>query len=189
LRVSLGSYLQSDRAKVFSLVADVPFSPLDIDLGHLARGEWNPHTDRFRLWYLPEEAGEKPSCYLMVRKFDPGEGVLVYAHMVVNLEAMADSLDQRSFTVGVMSNDEVRARAMLNSMLGIPPSYHKRSEVRLVERKWRNDPDAVIKFLANIHSAMSQMVPNPSSKVYTVKFEPPPKVMEELKRGMGKWWG
>jgi len=62
LRVSLGSYLQSDRAKVFSLVADVPFSPLDIDLGHLARGEWNPHTDRFRLWYLPEEAGEKPSC-------------------------------------------------------------------------------------------------------------------------------
>jgi len=121
----------------------------------------------------------------MVRRFDPGEGVLVYAHMVVNLEAMADALDQRSFTVGIMSNDEVRARTTLE----IPPSYHRRSEVWLVERKWRNDPDAVIKFLADIHSVMSQMVPNPSSKVYPVKFDPPPKVMEELKRGMGKWWG
>jgi len=178
-------------AKVYSLVVGVPFSPLDIDLGHLARGEWNSLTDRFRLWFIPGEGGkgdDRPVCYVMVRKFDPQEGVLLYGHVVIDMDEKQDERRPRSFTVGIMSNDEIRARSMLNSMLGIPPSFHRRSEVKLIERRWRSDPDAVMRFMANVHSALAQQVPDPSGKVYTLKFEPPPNVMGELKRGMGGWW-
>ena len=190
MRVPLETYLTMNGAKVYSLVAGVPFSPLDINLGHLARGEWNPLTDRFRVWYLPREgeADSQPVCYVMIRKFDPQDGVLLYGHVVVNIEQRVRAEDPRSFTVGIMSNDEVRARSMLNSMLDIPPSFHRRSEVRLIERRWRSDPEAVMRFLANIHSAMTRQVQNPGEKVYTLKFEPPPGMMGELKRNLGTWW-
>jgi hypothetical protein len=190
LRVPLETYLRMDGAKVYSLVATVPFSPIDIDLGHLARGEWNALTDRFRLWYLPSEGEDDghPACYVMIRKFDAQDGVLLYGHVVVNLEQKMGAENPTSFTVGIMSNDEVRARSMLNSMLEIPPSFHKRSEVRLLEHRWRTDSDAVMRFLANIHSTMAQQPPDPSGKVYTLKFEPPPGLMGELKRNLGAWW-
>ena len=190
LRVPLEAYLSMKGAKVYSLVVGVPFSPLDIDLGHLARGEWNALTDRFRVWFLPEEdgGGSHPTCYVMIRKFDPQVGVLLYGHVVINTHEKPGVETSRSFTVGIMSNDEVRARFMLNSMLDIPPSFHRRSEVRLIERRWRSDPDAVMRFLANIHSAITQMAPNPSGKIYKLKFEPPPGMMQELKRGMDAWW-
>ena len=190
MRVQLESYLNGG-GKVYSLVVSVPFSPLDIDLGHLARGEWNALVDRFRIWYLPPEdgGGGRPVCYVMVRKFDPQDGVLLYGHMVVNTDGKAGEEPPRSFTVGIMSNDEVRARSMLNSMLDIPPSFHRRSEVRLIERRWRSDPEAVMRFLANIHSALAQMAPpDPGGKVYTLKLEPPPGMMEEMKHGLGAWW-
>ena len=190
MRVPLDSYFSVDGTKVYSLVAEVPFSPLDVDLGHLARGEWNPLTDRFRLWYLPPENGADghPVCYLMVRKFDPRDGVIVYGHVVVNIEGGAEAEAQRNFTIGILSNDEVRARLMLNSTLDIPPSFHRRSEVRLVERKWRSDPDAVMRFLANVHSVFAHQAPDPSGKVYTLRLDPPPGMMGELKRNLGAWW-
>ena len=189
LRVPLEAYLSMKGARVYSLVVGVPFSPLDIDLGHLARGEWNALTDRFRIWLLPKEDGSKgqPTCYVAIRKFDPQAGVLLYGHVVI-ITDKPGVVDPRSFTVGIMSNDDVRARLMLNSMLDIPPSFHRRSEVRLIERRWRSDPDAAMRFLANIHSAITQMGPNPSGKIYTLKFEPPPGMMGELKRSMGAWW-
>lgn len=189
LRVPLEAYLGSNGAKVYSLVVDVPFSPLDIDLGHLARGEWNALTDRFRLWYLPAEGTrENYVCYVMIRKFDPEDRVLLYAHLVVNFEQKTGTDMPSCFTIGIMSNDEVRARSMLNSVLDIPPSFHRRNDVRLVERRWRSDPDAVMRFLANIHSVMVLSTPNPSEKVHTLKFEPPPGMMGELVRPMGAWW-
>ncbi len=190
MRVPLESYLSVNGAKVYSLVVEVPFSPLDIDLGHLARGEWNALTDRFRVWFLPtEEAGDsQPTCYVMIRKFDPQDGVLLYGHVVVNMGGRQGAGNPPSFTVGIMGNDEVRARYMLNSMLDIPPSFHRRNEVRLVERRWRSDSNAVMRFLANVHSVMALLAPDPSGKVYTLKFEPPPGIMGELKRGMGAWW-
>jgi len=177
-------------ARVYSLVVAVPFSPLDIDLGHLARGEWNALTDRFRVWILPREGGSanQPTCYVMIRKFDPQDGILLYGHVVINTDEKPDVGKPLSFTVGIMSNDDVRARFMLNSILDIPPSFHRRSEIRLIEHRWRSDPDAVMRFLANIHSAMTQVPLNPSGKIYTLKFEPPPGLMEELKHGMGAWW-
>jgi hypothetical protein len=187
LRIPLGSYLQGVRAKVYSLVVDIPFSPLDIDLGHLARGEWNALTDRFRVWFLPrEEGGGQPVCYVMIRKFDPRDGVLVYGHVVVNTEEKEGAETGRRFSIGIMSNDEIRARSMLNSVLDIPPSFHRRSEIRIVERKWRRDPEVVMRFLANIHSAVVQQTPG--GKIYTLKFEPPPGMMGELKRNLGTWW-
>jgi len=183
LRVPLEAYNSMKGAKVYSLVVAAPFSPLDIDLGHLARGEWNALVDRFRVWILPREGeGNQTACYVMIRKFDPRDGVLLYGHIVINTAEKANAENPWSFTVGIMSNDEVRARFMLNSVLDIPPSFHRRSEVRLVEHRWRSDPDAVMRFLANVHSAMAQMAPNPSGKVYTLKFEPPPGMMEELTR-------
>jgi hypothetical protein len=187
LRIPLETYLQGTRTKVYSLVVDVPFSPLDIDLGHIARGEWNSLTDRFRIWHLPRDGPEEPPvCYLMVRKFDPRDGVLLYGHVVVNTEIRTGDGNPRSFTVGIMSNDEVRARSMLNSMLEIPPSFHRRSEVRLVERKWRSDVKALVRFQANIHSTLACL--EPSGKGYVLKFEPPPGMMGELKRNLGAWW-
>jgi len=189
LRVPLEAYLSMKGAKVYSLVVGVPFFPLDIDLGHLARGEWDALTDRFRVWFFPKDgSNSQPTCYVMIRKFDPQVGVLLYGHIVINTDEKPGIENPRSFTVGIMSNDEVRARFMLNSILDIPPSFHRRSEVRLIERRWRSDPDAVMRFLANIHSAISQMAPNPSGKIYTLKFEPPPGMMGELRRGMGAWW-
>jgi len=157
LRIPLEAYLSMKGAKVYSLVVDVPFSPLDIDLGHLARGEWNALTDRFRVWFLPKEGGSagQPTCYVMIRKFDPQVGVLLYGHIVINTDEKAGVESSRSFTIGIMSNDEVRARFMLNSILDIPPSFHRRSEVRIIERRWRSDPDAVMRFLANVHSAIT----------------------------------
>lgn len=170
------------------MVVDAPFSPLDIDLGHLARGEWNPMVDRFRVWYLQNEDGKgEPTCYVMVRKFDPQEGVLVCGHLVVNLDREEPAGGACAFTVGILSNDEVRARAMLNSLLDIPPSFHRRREMKLVEKRWRNDPETVMRFLANVHSTITSLAPD-SRKAYTLKFEPPPGMMGELKRGMGSWW-
>ena len=188
MSVPLEAYLRGPGAKVYSLVVGVPFSPLDIDLGHLARGEWNARSDRFRFWYLPREDGadEGPTCYVMVRKFDPDDGVLLYGHFVVDLDACSER--QRSFTVGIMSNDEARARSMLNSILGVPPSFHRRSEVRLVERRWRSDPDAVMRFLANVVSVTAQFSPDPGGKTYTLKFSPPPGMIGELRRNLGTWW-
>jgi hypothetical protein len=190
LRVPLEAYLSMNGAKVYSLVAGVPFSPLDIDLGHLARGEWNALCDRFRVWFLPKEEGRdsQPTCYVMIRKFDLQNKVLLYGHIIINTDEKPNVANLNSFTVGIMSNDEVRARFMLNSVLDIPPSFHRRSEVRLIEGRWRSDPDAVMRFLANIHSALTHLAPNPGGKVHTLKFEPPPGMMEELKRGMGAWW-
>lgn len=161
---------------------------MDMDVGHLARGEWNAATDRFRVWYLPgqQEAGEKPVCYVMVRKFDPHDRVLVYMHLVVNLGANGGAADDRLFTLGVLCNDDVRARAALNSMLDIPPAFHKRSSVKLVERRWREDPDATLRYMANVHSAMA--APGPGAKGYVLKMEPPPGMIGELKRGLGTWW-
>jgi hypothetical protein len=106
--------------------------------------------------------------------------------MMVNPGGKNSTENQRVFTVGIMSNDEVRARSMLNSMLGIPPSFHRRNELRLIERKWRGDPEAVMRFTANVHSAMTQGTP--SGKAYTMRFELPSSMMGELKRNLGAWW-
>ena len=177
-------------AKVYSLVAEVPFSPLDIDVGRLARGEWNALTDRFRLWYLrkEDEADGSPVCYLMVRKFDPKDGVLLYGHVVVNTRDGPTMEDSKSFTVGILSNDETRARSMLNSTLEIPPSFHKRNEIRLIERRWRSDSNVIMRFLANIHSTMSNRNPGPGGRFHVLKFQPPPELMEELRGNLGAWW-
>jgi hypothetical protein len=168
------------------LVSGVPFSPLDIDIGHLTRGEWNPATDRFRVWVLPREGSEKPVCYVMVRKFDPRDMVLVYMHMVVNLEYGSGKSNSRSFTIGILSNDDVRARAALNGMLEIPPSFHRRREVRLVERRWRKDPDANMRFAANVHSAIGMT--SARGAVYGLKFGAAPGLLADMKRGLGIWW-
>ena len=190
LRVPLETYLRGG-GKVYSLVVSIPFSPLDIDLGRLSRGEWNPLADRFRVWYLPPGDGGgdgPPVCYVMIRKFDLEDRVLLYGHVVIKTDRPGGEEPLGSFTVGIMCNDEVRARSMLNSMVDIPPAFHRRSEVTLIERKWRSDPAAVMRFLANIHSVLANLTPNPSGKVYAVKFEPPKEILGELKRGMGSWW-
>lgn len=172
--------------KVYSLVVGLPFSPLDFDLGRLARGEWNASVDRFRLWYLPSESdAESPQCYLMVRKLDPRDGVLLYCHAVVNLSGDGSS----NFDLGIMSNDEVRANAMLRSVLGVPPSYHRRKHVRVIEDRWRGDKATVMRFLANVHSALASGNPDLRGKDRPLEIRPSPEMMGELKRGMAAWWG
>ncbi len=179
-------YLRGETTKVFSLVAAVPFSPVDIDLSLLARGEWDALSDRMRVWLLPKTEGQsdKTSCYVMIRKFDPEQGVLVCAHVVANLEAGAG---QDFFTIGILSNDDVRARAVLGVFLGVPPIFHKRSEVSLVEAKWRMGSEAVMRFAANVYSVFTAQTGS-EGKVYQLKFEPPTDFMASLKPGLDNWW-
>ncbi len=189
MRVSLETYLQGGRANVYSLVATVPFSPIDLDLGLLARGEWDAVKDRFRIWFLPRIDGQNDTslCYITVRKLDPEQEVLVYAHIVINLEVKAANANQPNFTVGILSNDDIRARSMLSVILGIPPAFHRRSEVRLVERKWRTDPETVMRFTANVLSAVTAKL-EPGGEVYRVKAHLPPDLLAKVKHNLDTWW-
>ena len=173
---------------VYSLVASIPFSPVDIDIGHLARGEWNALTDRFRVWYMPgeDEKGGGQLCYVIIRKFDSRNGVLLYAHLMVNLKVETGRRSPSNFVLGILSNDDVRARSALNAMLEIPPAFHRRGELHLIEHRWRRDPDAVFRFSANIHSVVGGG--NGGHSVYKMRFELPPGITEQFKRNMGAWW-
>ena len=153
----------------------------------MARGVWNPLSDRFRIWYLPKVEGEgrEPLCYVMIRKLDPRDMVIVYAHVVFNL-GLEKRSDERTFTVGILCNDDVRARAALNSMLEVPPSFHRRGDVQLVERRWRDDPDAVMRFIANVHSAMAHPGRRRNSKALRVDL--PPAIFAKLTQNIGAWW-
>lgn len=190
MRIPLEAYLQGKPSKVYSLVAAIPFSPLDIDLSLLARGEWDGIYDRFRIWYLPKAEGQngKTVCYVMIRKADWANGVLIYAHIVVNLErGEPDS----NFTLGILSNDEIRARSVLGAILGIPPIFHKRSEITLVERRWRSDPEVLGRFAANVYSATATLEASaaPSGEVYQLKIEAPSSgFTNKVGVGLDTWW-
>src|SRR5207253_4170057 len=111
MRFPLETYLNGKECKVYSLVASVPFSPLDLDLGLLARGQWDALRDRFRFWYLPKvdgQNGDNPVCYVMIRKFDREQDILVYMHVVVDLGAKFGGDNQSLFMLGILSNDDVR---------------------------------------------------------------------------------
>ncbi len=176
-------------SRVYSLVASVPFSPVDVDLNLLARGEWDASKDRLRVWFLPVTEGQndKPSGYVMIRKLDQGQGVLVCVHIVMNLGTEAAKNGRPYFTIGILSNDDIRARAVLGIFLGVPPIFHKRSEVSLVEAKWRTEPEAVMRFAANVHSVLTSET-GPEGKVYQLKFEPPADFMASLKPNLDNWW-
>jgi hypothetical protein len=171
------------------LVASIPFSPVDIDLNLLARGEWDASKDRMRVWFLPATEGQddKQSGYVMIRKFDQEQGILVCVHIVMNL-AIEAKAGQPYFTIGILSNDDVRARAVLGTFFGIPPIFHKRSEVSLVEAKWRTESEAVMRFAANVYSVLTSQR-GPEGKVYQLKFEPPADLMASLKPNLDSWWG
>lgn len=188
MRVPLEMYFHGGQARVYSIVAAVPFSPIDIDLGHLARGEWNALTDRFRIWYMPGEVGRDDTqlCYMVIRKFDPHNGVITYAHVIVNLNTSNHNRVKSNFTVGILSNDDIRARYTLNAMLEIPPAFHRRNELQLLERRWRTDQDVVFRFATNIHSTLAR--PGRGGVPYKLKLELPPGMTDQLRRNVGEWW-
>lgn len=123
-----------------------------------------------------------------MRKLDREADVLVFMHVVPRLEvAMKEGSEREHFTVGVLCNDDVRARAALGALLDIPPAFHRRREVKLVERRWRSDPRAVMFFLANVHSATSA---SENGRMFSVRVggRPGLDLMAALKEGMGGWW-
>lgn len=189
MRIPLTRYLQGPGAKVYSLVASNPFCPLDIDLGLLARGEWDASTDRFRLWYLPKvkRHDDRTLFYATIRKLDRQSDVLVYMHIVPRTGQTNEGRGSPSFTVGILSNDEVRARSTLGAFLDCPPTFHRRTEVRLIERRWRTDPEAVIRFTANVYSTAAPEQSENHAPV-SAKFQLPPGAMTELKHNLETWW-
>jgi hypothetical protein len=189
LRVQLESYLRGEMSRVYSLVASLPFSPVDVDLNLLARGEWDSSKDRLRVWFLPrsEEQNDKTSCYVMVRKLDQQQAILVCVHIVMNLEVGSGGEGRPFFTLGILSNDDIRARATLGVFLGVPPIFHKRSEIKLIESKWRSDPSTVMRYTANVHSVLAASV-DPGGKVYSLKLEPTPDLLASLKPNLDTWW-
>ncbi len=189
MRVPLSVY-QRGEGRVYSLVARVPFTPVDLDIAWLARGEWDALSDRFRFWFIPRIEGrnDKPVCHFTVRKFDREGDVLLFMNIVPKLEALlSEDSSQEHFVVGILSNDDVRARAALSSFLDVPPSFHRRQEVRLIERRWRDDPGAVMLFLANVHSVTSASVHGSVSSL-RVAGQPAMDALAALKEGMVGWW-
>lgn len=189
MRVPLSAYGPGG-GKVYSLVANVPFTPIDIDIGRLARGEWDALTDRFRLWFIPRIDGrdDKPVFHFSVRKLDKDSGVLFFMHVVPNLDGtLGEGRSEQHFTVGILCNDDVRARAALGSMLDMPPAFRRRSEIALVEKRWRGDPQAVMFFLANVHSATSA---SGSGRTISLQAEGKPSLdmLAAMKETMGSWW-
>jgi hypothetical protein len=125
---------------------------------------------------------------LSIRKLDKEAGVLVFMHLVPKLEAvLRDDSEQAHFVVGVLSNDDVRARAALGALLDVPPAFHRRREVRLVEHRWRDDPRAAMFFLANVHSAVGAQGWGRMVSVH-VGGESGVGVMAAMKDEMGTWW-
>lgn len=190
MRVPLARYLTEGTSKVYSLVAMIPFTPIDIDVGRLVRGEWDAIRDRFRLWFIPKIEGraDKPVCYFTIRKFDQQNDVLVFIHVLLNLDTTLGSDGrQTEFTVGILSNDDVRARAALGALLDNPPSFHKRREIRLGERRWRTDPQVLMRFRANLYSVESS---NAHGGVWAAKVNGPAALdtLAQLKQNMGGWW-
>jgi len=188
VRVPLESYLGREIPSVYSLVAAIPFSPVDLDLNVLARGEWDALTDRFRVWFLPKTEGRnaKTSCYVMIRKFDQEQAVLVCVHIVANLEAGEGGNGQRYFTLGILSNDDIRTRAILGIFLGVPPIFHRRSEITLIERKWRTDPATVARFASNVYATVAAKA-GQGGEVYRVRLEPASDLLANLKP-LDAWW-
>ena len=188
LRVPLESYLGRELPSVYSLVAAVPFSPVDVDLNVLARGEWDALTDRFRVWFLPKTEGQsdKTSCYVMIRKFDQQQAVLVCLHIVANLETGEGGNGQPYFTLGILSNDDIRARATLGIFLGVPPIFHRRSEITLIERKWRTDPATVARFASNVYATVTAKSGH-GGEVYRLRLEPGSDLLATLKP-LDAWW-
>ena len=190
MRVNLTSYGRPG-SKVYSLVARVPFTPVDLDIGRLARGEWDPMKDRCRVWFIPtiEKAGDRPLCNFTLRKFDQEAGVLLFMHLTVNLDASyREGSEPDHFYLGVLCNDDVRAKSALGCVLDTPPSFHRRKELSLVESRWRTD-SALMYYLANVHSVMSSG-PGTGGRMATLKVEgrASEDLMAMMKKGMGGWW-
>jgi hypothetical protein len=89
--------------------------------------------------------------------------------------------------VGILSNDDIRARATLGVILGIPPVFHRRSEIKLVERKWRTDPETVMRFTANVLSAVTAKS-GPGGDAYSVKAQLPADFLAKFKHNLDTWW-
>ena len=189
MRVQLEGYLRGETMRVYSLVASVPFSPIDVDLNLLTRGEWDGSKDRLRVWFLPATEGQndRPTCYVMIRKLDQRQGVLLCVHIVMNLGTGVGKEGGRPyFTIGILSNDDIRARAILGVFLGVPPIFHKRSEITLIEGRWRTDSATVMRFVANVHSTVASQ--GDPGEVYHLKFERPADLLASLKPGLDTWW-
>lgn len=56
----------------------------------------------------------------------------------------------------------------------------------MVERRWRTDANAVLRFTANVHSAVTK--PGPEDVVFKLKVELQQGFTDELRRNMGAWW-
>ena len=189
MRVPISFYPRPG-AKVYSLVASLPFTPVDLDLGRMARGEWNPLVDRFRFWFIPGIDGknDKTLCSVTVRKFDADSETLVFMHIVPNFGAtIGREIRQPEFDVGILCNDDIRARSVLGATLDNPPAFHRRRELRLIERRWRDDPSAVMRFFANVQSLASL---DPGAAPESVKVDEPStaEALAILKEGMEGWW-
>jgi hypothetical protein len=107
-------------------------------------------------------------------------------HIVMNLGTDEGREGQPYFTIGILSNDDIRARAVLGVFLGVPPIFHKRSEITLIEGRWRTDSATVMRFVANVHSTVASQ--SDPGEVYHLKFEPSADLLGNLKPGLDSWW-
>jgi hypothetical protein len=124
----------------------------------------------------------------MIRKFDPEQDILVYVHVVVDLATKIGEDNQSFFMLGILSNDDIRARSTLAAIFDIPPVFHRRSEVRLVEKRWRNDAGALLtRFSANVYSVLAASRKT-GDKLFTRNVTPSPHIFGKIKENVGKWW-
>lgn len=67
---------------------------------------------------------------------DEEDDVLSLMQIKFNLESsLKEQVDQPSFTIAILSNDDVRARTMLSTILNNPPPFYPRTKLKLIEHK------------------------------------------------------
>ncbi len=136
---------------VYRLVVHPNFSPIDVNIQFILEEGWG-YADRLRFWTgMGAEINEdqplalvlsplfKPS--LIIRRYVPGEDVLLHVHISQEGE------------IEILCNDRDFAWRYLRGLfLHCPPSFHNEEELEIQE-EWSNDPQVYAMFLGMLHSA------------------------------------
>jgi len=147
------------KQRIFSILAEPSFSPIDFNLRSLVekRG-WGP-SDRFRFWFVTEsqeienpllEALVNREPHLLIRKIDVEEDS--FCHCEISL----------SGNIKIYSNDDEYAKHFFSDVFtNTPPSFHKQKAWK-TESKWIKDNTSITFFLGSLHGALgwiSEQIP------------------------------
>jgi len=172
LKVPLISYENQENPKVFSYVVEVPFTPLDLDIGRLLKElGWNPELDRFRIWnILPiTRRIRRHYPYVIIRKADVEGDVMLHCRIDFNHHPHQSKCDEECawLAISTLCNDDEYPDKFLSLFVDLPPSFHSQEELRVVQREWSSDRSLIEGFRGSLLGARGEKPPEmtPSEEV------------------------